>query len=428
MKTLNKVIFNSSKIGWVHVNVAEIIRLFEMSATSCFSLNEEDIIENYDLKTFKSLTESYKEISLYNLCIYSICNELKIFKTELDVKQHKPVIEKWFSIATKVIDYLIPIFNSNNFSACIVFHGHMVLDGCLLELSKLYQVPYLCIEATANQERIVWDDLSGKVITYNLAKSYFYKYCNLISLNDANRYSDFFKNNIFSKKRDEHISQDQGNIDKLKKPFILFVAQVYNDASQLFTLGDTIKNPVEVIESVVDEAAKIGYDVFIKLHPKEHKGKNPITKTTYDLITYNRIRKLESENVRIDYNNSYNTFELIKKSKLVVTVNSQAGLESSLFNKPVISYYHGFYSNIGFTYDYSTINELRHAIIYVISNNITENRNLNAASVFYYIFYEKYCIVRSAKSLVDKSIEIGSFKKNNKFIDFLDKVKRKINV
>ena len=62
-----------------------------------------------------------------------------------------------------------------------------------------------------------------------------------------------------------------------------------------------------------------------------------------------------------------------------------------------------------------------------VLNNITENRNLNAASVFYYIFYEKYCIVRSAKSLVDKSIEIGSFKKNNKFIDFLDKVKRKIN-
>jgi hypothetical protein len=428
MKTRHKVIFNTSKLGWVHIDVPKVVDLFKNAGVQCFELNEEEVLGNYNSKSLSNVTAEYKGINLYNICIYSICNELKIFKTELNTDTHGAVINKWYSVAKNVIDYLIPIFDENSFSASIIFHGHMVVDACLLALSKRYQVPYLCIEATANKDRIVWDNVSGKVITYNMARNFFYKYDSLYHTKKVDDYCNSFINNIFSKKRDEHIASTQEKVVSVKKPFILFVAQVYNDASQLFTLDENISSPEEVIECVTNVAREIDCDLIIKLHPKEFNGKDPITREPYDHITYKRIKHLESEHTIIDYNNSYNTFELIKQSKMVVTVNSQAGLEACLFNKPVLTYSKGFYSNLGFTYDYSCKRDLRHLITNLIANEDTINRSLDEAKLFFYVFYEKYCIVRSSNSLVNKTLEIGAFQKPHILYKIWSKLKYKINV
>jgi hypothetical protein len=428
MKTKHKVIFNASKISWVHIDVSKVEDLFKNSGVNCFELNEEEVLSNFTLEHFSNIEAEYKGINLYNICIYSICNELQIFKTELTIDTHSSTIDKWYSAAKKVIDYLIPIFHENSFSASIIFHGHMVMDACLLALSKSYQVPYLCIEATANKDRIVWDDVSGKVITYNLASNFFYKHDSLYNSEKVLDYCDSFINNIFSKKRDEHIATTQEKVMSVKKPFILFVAQVYNDASQLFTLNDDISSPEEVIESVVNIAKEINCDVIIKLHPKEFNGKDPITRKPYDLITYKRIKHLESDHIIIDFNNSYNTFELIRQSRMVVTVNSQAGLEACLFDKPRFTYSKGFYSNLGFTYDYSSKRDLRDLMTSLITNGDISNRSLSQAKLFFYVFYEKYCMVRSPNNLVNKTLEIGTFKKTHILYKILSKLKSKSNV
>jgi glycosyltransferase involved in cell wall biosynthesis len=300
---------------------------------------------------------------------------------------------------------------------CIVKDGQSN-DSTWAYLEKVAAIDY----------RIVWDNVSGKVITYNLARNFFYKHDSLYNTKKVHDYCNSFINNIFSKKRDEHIASTQEKVMSVKKPFILFVAQVYNDASQLFTLDENISSPEEVIECVTNVAREIDCDLIIKLHPKEFNGKDPITREPYDHITYKRIKHLESEHTIIDYNNSYNTFELIKQSRMVVTVNSQAGLEACLFNKPVLTYSKGFYSNLGFTYDYSCKRDVRHLITNLIANEDIINRSLGEAKLFFYVFYEMYCIARSSNSLVNKTLEIGTFQKPHILYKIWSKLKYKINV
>mgnify|MGYP003654762379 CR=1 FL=1 len=113
---------------------------------------------------------------------------------------------------------------------------------------------------------------------------------------------------------------------------------------------------------------------------------------------------------------------------MVVTVNSQAGLEACLFNKPVLTYSKGFYSNLGFTHDYSSKRDLRYLITNLIANGDVSNRSIAEAKLFFYVFYEEYCIVRSSNSLVNKTLEIGAFKKPHILYKILSKLKYKINV
>lgn len=423
-----KVIFNSSKIGWVHINVPKFVELLSYNGLDCLQLYEEEYEVDFPLIEVLDINEEFVGINLYEVSLYNICNELKIFKNELNFEKHYEIIKKWYSLAKSIILKLTPIFKNNEFSLSIIFHGHLLLDACLLALSKLNNVPFLSLEATANKDRVVWDNVTGKVITYNLSSYFFSEFQNLRDTNQILEYCNFFKNNVLANKRNEHISVLEEKSIPIKEPFILFLAQVYNDASQLFALEDDFSNPVDVIESLVNIGRIYKFPIIVKLHPKEFVGKDPVMKEPYDFITYKRIKKLESKNVLIDFDNSYNTYDLIYKSKFVVTVNSQAGLEACLYDKPVLSYRNGFYSNLGFTYDYKLKNDLSNIIQKIIKSKKPKNRNLSLAKLFFYVFFEKYCLVRTESSLVNKVLDIGNFKQKIKIFDFFYKLKNKLNV
>jgi capsule polysaccharide export protein KpsC/LpsZ len=407
---LDKVIFNGVKINWFGIDKKRMELGFRSIGVQSYPIDEYTYINSFNEENSANLEidETYLGLRLYDLTIYSICNDLIIFKDELKLDLHRDVIFKWFSIAKTIINDFNNKFKDNDFSLVIVINGHSLMDACLLAFAKKYNLPFLCIENTSNSNRIVWDNISGKVVTYNLAKEYFNKFKNKINKKKAEMYAMQFKKTVFDYKKKEHLSNFNNYQVPFNRPYVLFLAQVYCDAAQLFAIDGEFKNPVQIIESTIDLCHDLNIPLVIKLHPKENKGISPSDKP-YGLPTYYRIKKYETENVCIDYNNTYNTFKLIEDSQIVVTVNSQAGLESCLYDKPVLSYYNSFYSGLGFTYDYTNKQSLQNNIEYLINNRVSNNKCLTLSKVFFYIFFERYCIENSNMELFYKALQSGRF-------------------
>lgn len=413
IQSLNRIIYNKTKFNWFTINQKKLERSLDSIGIKLYPLEETAYSNNFenDFNSNLNIDETYEGMRLYDLTIYNICNDLIIFRDELELNLHRAIIFKWFSIAKSIIDDFNWIFENNKFSLVIAINGHSLLDACLLAFAKKYGLPFLCIENTSNKSRIVWDNKTGKVITYNLAKSFFFKYKRKLIRQNYQAYAIHFKKNVFKNKKEEHISYGENFQIPFDKPYILFLGQVYCDAAQLFAIEKNFENPVKIIRNSIDICHNLNIPLVIKLHPKEIEGISPAVEKPYGLPTYNRIKKYESENVHIDHLNTYNTFELIEKSLMVITVNSQAGLEACLYDKPLLSYYNCFYSGLGFTYDFKNEQTLKSNINFIVKNRIQNNKNLILAQKFFYIFFEKYCVENTVNSLVYKILQSGIFDK-----------------
>ncbi len=113
-------------------------------------------------------------------------------------------------------------------------------------------------------------------------------------------------------------------------PFLLVPLQVQND-SQLRYFGDWIPN-VQTLLSVIDEAAlrlPLGWHIRIKEHPSS------------SVSFADDIQNLKSG--RCYLSNHEDTFEQVRASQGVVTVNSSVGLQSFAYEKPVCVLGHAFY-------------------------------------------------------------------------------------
>lgn len=414
----NKILLNGSKISWFNIDLKTLQQKLRSVGIHSYTLREEKFLDylGSNAESLK-INEIYKGFRLYDLTIYSICNELLIFKDELDIDAHSHCIAKWFAAAKNAIEELDLIFQRNIFSLVLVINGHSLIDACFLALSKKYNYPFLCIENTSNKNKIVWDDITGKVVTYNLSKHFFLKFQKSLNKRNVSSYISTFLNSITENKKDEHLSNLERVDVPFIKPYLLFIGQVYTDAAQLFAIEDDFLNPIDVIKTAIHTSHQLDLPVVLKLHPKEINGVSPIIDLPYDSPTYKRVSSFKSENVYIDYRNEYNTFKLIEQSRLVVTLNSQAGLEACLFNKPVLSYKNCFYSGVGFTVDYVNKKSLSKEIRNVVNNKNTINKNLGTAQNFFYIFFEKYCIDRSVGGLLHRLILSGNFR-HNVFIRF----------
>jgi capsule polysaccharide export protein KpsC/LpsZ len=408
---LKKVIFDHRKLNWFNIDVNQLRRKFKYIGIEAVDVNEFMFIDTMrvDYNIAVDFDEYYDGIKIYDFAIYGICNELIVFKDEIDTNLHRKTINKWLTLTRKILNNFNILFKKNKFSFVLAVNGHTLVDKCLIFYAKKHNIPFLCIENTCNKERVVWENIKGSPITYNFSKIFFAKYKDKVLTSKSHIYVDSYKNKINSFKKSEHFTTISNKKSPFEKPFILFLGQVYTDAAQLFSLKDPIKNPIKIIENVVENTLKHNVPLVIKLHPKEKEGVSPITETPYDSATYKRIKKFESENIIIDYTNEYNTYELIQSCRFAITLNSQAGLESTIFNKPLIAYKQSFFSNLGFTYDYESLIDLDKITNFLLENNIEKNNNIDAAVLFFYIFFEKYCISNTTNGILDKIMSSGNF-------------------
>ena len=219
------------------------------------------------------------------------------------------------------------------------------------------------------------------------------------------RYSRIFVENIKAYKQAEHKSPNREMSFSIRDKTILYIGQVYSDASTLFGIND-FHSPVSIIEDLVNYSRKKGYTLMIKLHPKEIDGLN-ICQARYNSLTHRKIQTnvslythiQESKNIIYDYENSFDTYSMIRSADICVTINSQAGLESLLLGKRVITCGNASYDCLSPVYPAKNSGILTILLDYLLKND-SEDIDMDEINAFFYIFCEKYCIRKDEKSFV----------------------------
>ena len=272
-------------------------------------------------------------------------------------------------------------------------------------------IPFLALENSALSNRMLWDNVSGITTNRNLAKNYFWRHKNSVSDEMVIHYCDELIANTKDLKSAEHTSPgEHRSVAAEARPSVLFLGQVFTDSSVLFGLNRW-NSPVEIIEQCAHWCKANQYDLIIKLHPKESNGVNPIDCEPYRSLTSRKIKACETlsrliskNDFVIDHDNRFDTYELIQNSELVVTLNSQSGLEAAFRDKPVVVCGDAFYGNLGFTIDASAPQYFESAMTIAresakdhIDHPISRSMQ---AQRFTYIFFEKYCRPKSVDGLL----------------------------
>ena len=130
--------------------------------------------------------------------------------------------------------------------------------------------------------------------------------------------------------------------------YIFFPLQVTDDTQLLYFGNQFISNTqtIKEISKVINEIDPSS-EIIFKVHPFERNQK--------DII--------EIYKTAAGLNNCFitdePTHELIKNSKLVITVNSSVGFEAILFQKPVVLLGNSLYSDIGLAIKVNNITEIK---------------------------------------------------------------------
>ena len=368
---------------------------------------------NTDFQRDTITNENYKSIiyhgvPIYEVAIYSICVDLKIFPSELNLNNpdHSDTTIQWYKRSAEVIEDMVSYFNRYHIEKVIILQGHLPEATAARIVAQSRGIGVISFENTFNKTKLIWDDVSGITVNKNLAKNYFWKWERIIDPQIASHSVDKYLRNIKNNKSEEHGSPFRSLSIPKKKKSILFLGQVYTDSSVLFGIND-FNNPVTIIYELAEYAKVNDFELIIKLHPKEVSGVD-ILKRKYDFITYQKIMSqrglsevLQSIHSIIDYENQYDTYSLMDRADVCVTINSQAGLEALIKGKDVISCGSASYGGLGFTFDAHNKDMLRFFLDLRLNQeaSVIDYKKINK---FFYIFDELYCITKNEKEFVTK--------------------------
>lgn len=361
----------------------------------------------YTLEPDKLSNITHKGVNLFEIVQYQICVELQTFITDIDLAErtHLAVIEKWFQKAASFIDYVTPYFNKNRLFKAIILQGYLYEHAIIRWICIDRKIEVLAVENTFNKDKIIWDNVSGISVNRNLARNYFWRYERIVDNEKSTKYTKSFIADIKRFKQTEHKSPGREFSLTLQNKTIFYIGQVYTDSSTLFGIND-FHSPISIIEALVNYSLKRNCTLLIKLHPKEIAGYD-ICNTPYDSLTHRKVRAnvelydriMESENIIYDYNNDFDTYSIIRVSDICVTINSQAGLESTLLGKRVITCGNAFYDCLGHVYPARNKVILISLLDSLLAEDF-EDINMDEIYAFFYIFCEKYCIPKNSASFV----------------------------
>jgi hypothetical protein len=331
---------------------------------------------------------------------YPVCVEGNAFWGDLDESEESEAYLRWMDVIREMAIQYGALLATFRASAVLIFQGYLLDDAVLRYLAVQRGLKVISIERTLRNDRLLWESISGVTVNRNQGFLHYWREEDLVESADVEASVDSYLSGIKNFKLHEHSSPERVYSWEGEKPKVLFLGQVYTDSSLLYGLSG-FENPIDVIGGLFEWLEKNDATCLIKLHPKEHCGKNPLTHQSYKDVTYFKIRErygdlLNSlgDRLVIDFENRYDTYSLIQQSDLVVTVNSQAGLESAVMGKAVVHGRQCFYGGLGFTYDYSDSLDFSLRLDQALS---VGPPSVGDARKFFHVFYNNFCIPKSSK-------------------------------
>lgn len=273
----------------------------------------------------------------------------------------------------------------------------------------------LAFENTALKDRIVWEPISGVTVNRNIARSMFWRYMDAVSPQVIKDFCDKIIASTKQNKQEEHASPEAEWTPDSSRPVVLYLGQVYTDSSLLYGCYPDLA-PEQVVKSLYDWCEANGAQLVLKLHPKEANGVAPVTHRPYNKLTMRKLQgafegrdSLDQPWVTIDSENQWDTYRLIEAADAVVTINSQAGLEAAIRGKNVVTSGRCFYAGLDFTTDVTSADEMAEAVSKSIKSGYSAERHA-LAQKFFYVFFEKYCIEKQSRRLIELFRKVMAFR------------------
>jgi hypothetical protein len=167
------------------------------------------------------------------------------------------------------------------------------------------------------------------------------------------------------------------NVDT-SKPYIFFPLHIHWDA-QIATRNPMFYSQDAIVEMLA-RACPPGINIYIKEHPYFAGGVN--RKMLKDLKRFESVKVLHP---------SITSLEVIKNAKVVITINSTAGLEAILLKKPLVVLGNPYYAYFKYAYNVKDMNELPR----ILNEAICKGESIYDDMEEWYKFM--FCAVSTAK-------------------------------
>ncbi|WFB35673.1 hypothetical protein P3T73_16095 [Kiritimatiellota bacterium B12222] len=337
--------------------------------------------------------------------IYAACVHHESSPKELTDAQVESATYEYAERARAYASWLWAEVQKSRPQLLLYSQGYELQAFCLRWVAIRCGIPLLAIENTALKDRLLWDVMSGITVNQNLAKNIYWRWKDHLSTAELVPFEARLLATTRGLKSTEHQSPE-GKAFKDEQGYVLFLGQVYTDASVVFGLGEW-RSPVEVLEALVSDCNAKGVKVFAKLHPKESQGVAPLTQRAYAQLTYRKIQTssllraaIEEGQLLMDQENEYDTYALMEGAVAAVTLTSQAGLEAVMRGVPTILGGEAFYGGLGFTFTCPRPSSMKGALDAVLATSPEECVQMKESALrFAYCFYEKYCVAKSAEGV-----------------------------
>ncbi len=336
---------------------------------------------------------------------YELCVDLGIYPEQL-VLTDELVMRRalfWSARAQACSEYFSTLFDKTDFRKVIIIQGHQYESSIARCLCNERNINICCLENTFDKNRFLYDFISGVTVNRGIAKNVYYKYVDFVDSEDAESYCWGYREKIRTVKSSQHQTGAQ-EIAKGQRKRIVFLGQVYTDASVLFGINN-FTDPVDILEQLVDYAIENDYELLIKLHPKELDGTNTLGEP-YQSITLRKIQqnkrlfeKIQKHGVCVDYKD-LDTYRLISTSDVCVTINSQSGFESLIFGAELVLCGRAFYSGLGLTYEAHDRTDLVYCLDRVLKEGTGRN-NLRMSYDMFYIVTNNYFLEKNAANFAE---------------------------
>ncbi len=120
----------------------------------------------------------------------------------------------------------------------------------------------------------------------------------------------------------------------------------------------------------------------------------PYENLTHRKLLESGIKESPNDKIFIDHTDRWSTFDLIEKSILAVTINSQAGLEAMLLGKELICCGNSYYENLQSCNSVRDSKSLETIVKKIVVNGVKTNNQSECWNFFDYIrndyFIEKH--------------------------------------
>ena len=274
-----------------------------------------------------------------------------------------------------------------------ISHG-LVPQGFFLdayEISRLcfsLKIPCLIIENTFLHDRVLVEPTDEN---YFIGKGLLTRTKNFrpVQKLTQNQIDNLVEEHLSRPKSDQHRTGG-GKIPNHLNNFVLFLGQVYTDASLLFNQCSYSKNSIELMREIIVLSKSLGKPIVLKLHPNEHHGIDPVHFRPYDNLTHRKlldagISESPNDGIFIDFEDRWSTFELMQNASLAITINSQSGFEAMLLGKEVISCGNSYYENLQSCISARDKSTLSSTMEKVLINGVKTNDQSECWNFFDYI-------------------------------------------